>query len=236
MPSPSDVRIRLETGAVTTALVYEGVRHSGHFTRVSDTPTLILGHGAGAGQRSAFMVEFAHALSSLGIDVVTFNFLYTEQGRRIPDRAPGLEACYRAVIGAVQAGVDTARRALFIGGKSMGGRIATQVAAADPQLPLAGLVLLGYPLHPPGRPTERRDKHLSSIARPMLFAQGTRDAFGTPDELSPILSALQPPAVMHVVAQGDHSFKLSKKDPAAQAEVYASVQRAIAGFIAAAIP
>ena len=234
MPSPSELTVRLETGAVTTALVYAGVRQGGHSATVSDA--LILGHGAGAGQRSAFMVDFACALSALGVDVVTFNFLYAEQGRRIPDRAPALEACYRAVIDTVHAHVETARRALFIGGKSMGGRIATQVAAADPQLRLAGLVLLGYPLHPPGKPTERRDKHLPAIARPMLFVQGTRDAFGTPDELAPIVSTLQPAPTVHVVTHGDHSFKLSKKDPAAQAQVYADVQRAIVSFIESAIP
>ena len=231
--------MRLETGAATTALVYEGVRHRGHPAPVSDTgvgATLILAHGAGAGQRSAFMVDCAEALSALGVDVVTFNFLYAEQRRRIPDRAAALEACYRAVIDAVYASVDTARRALFIGGKSMGGRIATQVAAADPQLRLAGLVLLGYPLHPPGKPAERRDKHLPAIARPVLFVQGTRDAFGTPDELAPIVSTLQPTPTVHAVARGDHSFKVSKKDPAAQAQVYADVQRAVVSFIESAIP
>jgi len=213
----------LETGASTTALVYraEPAAHA----------ALILGHGAGAGQRSTFMVDFADALSSLGIDVVTFNFLYTEQGRRIPDRAPALEACYRAVIETVRANLETARRALFIGGKSMGGRIATQVAAADPDLHLAGLVLLGYPLHPPGKPQEKRDKHLPSIRRPMLFVQGTRDAFGTPGELAPILAPLIPPPSVHVVAHGDHSFKVSKKDPALQATTYAEAQRAIVTFV-----
>src|SRR6185295_8584036 len=156
------------------------------------------------------------------------------QGRKIPDRAPALEACYRSVIDAVGANVDSARRALFIGGKSMGGRIATQVAAADSQLPLAGLVLLGYPLHPPGKPTERRDKHLPSIGRPMLFVQGARDAFGTPAELAPILATLQPPPVLYAVALGDHSFKLSRKDPAAQAQVYSDIQRAIVSFVSSA--
>jgi predicted alpha/beta-hydrolase family hydrolase len=233
LPSPSELSVRLETGAATTALVYHAPRPAA----ASDTEAaaaLVLGHGAGAGQRSAFMVDFATALSSMGVDVVTFNFLYTEQGRKIPDRAPALEACYRSVIEAVRAGVDTARRALFIGGKSMGGRIATQVAAADPQLPIAGLVLLGYPLHPPGRPAERRDKHLPAIARPMLFVQGTRDAFGTPDELAPVLGALQPAPLLHVVERGDHSFKLSRKDPAAQAAIYAEVQRAIVTFVSSA--
>ena len=231
MPNPSELPVRLETGAVTSALVYAAG---------AGTPpgaTLILGHGAGAGQRSAFMVDFAQALSALGIDIVTFNFLYTEEGRKIPDRGPALEACYRAVIEAVLAGVPSARHALFIGGKSMGGRIATQVAAADSQLPLAGLVLLGYPLHPPGRPAERRDRHLPAIARPMLFVQGTRDAFGTPAELAPILDALRPPPLLHAVAHGDHSFKLAtRKDPQAQAAIDAGVQRAIASFIATTAP
>jgi uncharacterized protein len=224
LPNPSELKVMLETGASTTALVY---RADAGTARAA----LILAHGAGAGQRSAFMTDFADALSSLGLDIVTFNFLYTEQGRRIPDRAPALEACYRSVIEAVHAGLDTARQALFIGGKSMGGRIATQVAAADPQLRVAGLVLLGYPLHPPGKPQERRDKHLPSIGRPMLFVQGTRDAFGTPGELAPTLAAVTPPPAVHVVAQGDHSFKVSKKDPALQAKIYADAQRAIVTFV-----
>ena len=234
LPNPSELTVRLATGAATTALIYESARHRGQTAAVSDTlptATLILGHGAGTGQRSAFMVDFAEALSTLGLDVVTFNFLYTEQGRRIPDRAPVLEACYRAVIESVHASVASARHALCVGGKSMGGRIATQVAAADPQLRVAGLVLLGYPLHPPGKPAERRDKHLPAIARPILFVQGTRDAFGTPDELAPILRTLRPAPVVHVVTKGDHSFKLSRKDPAAQAEIYAEAQRAIADFV-----
>jgi uncharacterized protein len=221
--NPGELTVPVGTGAATTALVYAAARQP--------HATLILGHGAGAGQRSTFMVDCARALATLGVDVVTFNFLYTEQGRRIPDRAPVLEACYRAVIGLVREEVASARRALFIGGKSMGGRIATQVAAVDAQLVIRGLVLLGYPLHPPGKPAERRDKHLPAIARPMLFVQGTRDAFGTPAELMPILASLQPPPTLHAVAHGDHSFKLSRKDPVAQAAVFADVQRAVVNFI-----
>ena len=160
MRNPNELSARLQSGgtagATTTALVYAAAERA-------LGATLMLGHGAGAGQRSAFMVDFAHALSALGLDVVTFNFLYTEQRRRIPDRAPALEACYRDVIAAVREAVPSANRGLFIGGKSMGGRIATQVAAADRDLPITGLVLLGYPLHPPGRPDQRRDKHLAAI-------------------------------------------------------------------------
>ncbi|HKB11253.1 MAG TPA: alpha/beta fold hydrolase [Vicinamibacterales bacterium] len=231
MKSPSELKVALETGAATTALVYRCAVDDS-----SARATLVLAHGAGAGQRSAFMVDFAAALSDMGVDVLTFNFPYTEQRRKIPDRAPVLEACYRAVILAAHEALDSARRALFVGGKSMGGRIATQVAAADATLPIAGVVLLGYPLHPPGKPTERRDKHLPSVRRPMLFVQGTRDAFGTPDELSPILAPLAPPATLHPVAQGDHSFKLLRRDPAAQAAVYVAIQRTIVAWVRAQAP
>jgi uncharacterized protein len=225
LKNPSELKVALQAGA-TTALVY---RCAGDDTCAQ--ATLVLAHGAGAGQRSVFMVDFAAALCDLGVDVVTFNFLYSEQRRKIPDRAPVLEACYRSVIAATRAELRSAQRALFIGGKSMGGRIATQVAALDETLPIAGLVLLGYPLHPPGKPTERRDKHLPSVARPMLFVQGARDAFGTPDELAAVLQALRPAATLHAVPQGDHSFKLSRRDAAAQAAVYAAIQRTIIAWV-----
>ena len=237
MTTPSEFAVSVAGGGSTTAIHYAAAKPA--------HAALILGHGAGAGQRSAFMVDFAKALSALGpvvgsggpcppVDIVTFNFLYTEQGRRIPDRAPALESCYRAVIDAVRDRLASARAALFIGGKSMGGRIATQVAAAvaeAPDNPIRGLVLLGYPLHPPGRPDQRRDKHLPAIRRPMLVVQGSRDAFGIPAELSPILDSLTPKPTLHVVAGGDHSFKLPRKDPLAQAAVFDDVQRTIVEWI-----
>lgn len=203
-----------------TALIYQA-------DRPSADRTLILAHGAGAGQRSAFMIGFATALAALGVDVVTFNFLYTQQRRRIPDRRPALEACYRAVIDAVSADVASARHSLFIGGKSMGGRIATHVAAANSTRPLSGIVLLGYPLHPPGRPDDRRDGHLADVRIPMLFIQGSRDAFGTPAELEPVMALLPQPAILHVVPGGDHSFTIARRDANAQTAVYDDVQRTI---------
>jgi predicted alpha/beta-hydrolase family hydrolase len=225
---PFELDVVVGTGARTTALVYTADGRD----QAPVGAALVLGHGAGAGQQSEFMVEFAQALAALGIDVITFNFLYTERGRRLPDRAPVLEDCYSAVIHAVRDRIETARRTLFIGGKSMGGRIATQVAAAHASLPVAGLVLLGYPLHPPGQPNHLRDGHLPLVRRPMLFVQGTRDLFGTPDELAPILTRLAPVPLVYAVANGDHSFKLQKRDPVRQAEVYRSIQQAIAGWIA----
>jgi uncharacterized protein len=227
LKKPNKLTVPLQASAATTALVYPAADDA------ADTPgaALILGHGAGAGQLSTFMVDFALALSALGIDVITFNFLYTEQGRKIPDRAPALESCYRAVIDVVRAEVDIPRRSLFIGGKSMGGRIATHVAAADSELDIEGLVLLGYPLHPPGRPEQRRDKHLPSIQRPMLVVQGSRDAFGTPAELEPILATLPRTATLHVVPGGDHSFKAPRIDPARQTAMIDDVHRTIAAWI-----
>jgi predicted alpha/beta-hydrolase family hydrolase len=222
--SPSELRIALETGAATTALVYPS----------ADTgigAALILGHGAGAGQRSSFMVETARALSALGLDLITFNFLYAEQRRRIPDRAPVLEACYRSVIAAVRREIISPHQHLFIGGKSMGGRIATEVGASDGDLPISGLVLLGYPLHPPGRPQQRRDKHLPAIHHPMLFVQGARDAFGTPAELGPVLNGLPVRPTLHVVPGGDHSFKVAGVDAARRAAMTDEIYRTVVDWI-----
>ena len=225
MKSPNKLPIQLEAGA-TTALVYPAQGET-------IDRTLILAHGAGAGQQSTFMVSFANALAALGANIVTFNFLYTEQRRRIPDRGPALEACYAAVIGAVRDRVAGRSGRLYIGGKSMGGRIATQVAAANPTIAVDGLVLLGYPLHPPGRPDQLRDKHLPQVRRPMLFVQGSRDAFGTPSELEPIVSTLTPRPVLHVVAGGDHSFKVPGRNPETQNEVFTSIQRQIISWMLA---
>jgi uncharacterized protein len=184
--------------------------------------SLILGHGAGAGQNSTFMVNFAAALASRGIETITFNFAYTEAGRRVPDRNDRLEAAWRRMIAAYRNGELGTRARLAIGGKSMGGRIASQVAAGEDDGAgdgIAGLVFLGYPLHPPGRPDKLRSAHLPRIRAPMLFVQGSRDTFGTPEELAPILKTLQAPAELCVVEDGDHSFKVRKAAPLSQSAV-----------------
>jgi uncharacterized protein len=222
---PDVLIVTVQPGSTTTALVYPADRDP-------VGAVLILAHGAGAGQRSPWMVQFAQALSILGVDIVTFNFLYTEQGRRLPDRQPLLDACYRAVIETIGQHVGVATRPLFIGGKSMGGRIATHLAAEDRDLPVEGLVLLGYPLHPPGQPTKRRDAHLPAVGRPMIFVQGSRDAFGTPLELMPVIDTITPRPTLHVVDGGDHSFKATK-DAARQTALFESAQRTIVEWIRA---
>ncbi len=223
---PREIDVNVATGQRTTALMYAAKNAT------QRSATFVLAHGAGAPQQHPFMIAFARALSDRGLDVLTFNFLYTEQRRKVPDRMPQLVSCYRAAIDAARAEITSARERLFIGGKSMGGRVATHVAASDPALPLAGIVLLGYPLHPPGRPDQMRDAHLPDVGRPMMFVQGARDTFGTPTELKPVLASLTPLPMLHHVEGGDHSFKISGRDAKSrQAAVYAEIQDAIVDWI-----
>jgi predicted alpha/beta-hydrolase family hydrolase len=177
------------------------------------------------------MRKLADALTAHGLDVVTFDFPYMEQKRKAPDRAPVLEACYASVIETVRKEVPPAAQGLFIGGQSMGGRMATQLAASSPNLPIAGIVLFGYPLHPPGKPEQRRDKHLPLIRKPMFVVQGSRDAFGTPDELMPILEPLTPEARLHVIDGGDHSFKVGRGGAGRLTEIEAELAQAAAGWM-----
>jgi predicted alpha/beta-hydrolase family hydrolase len=179
------------------------------YLTASPKAALVLAHGAGAGQTSPFMVRFARGMSLRGISAATFDFPYTAAGRKVPDRAPVLEQSWCVVLQAARA--TFAGLPLVIGGKSMGGRMASHIAAQGCE-GVDGLVFLGYPLHPPGKPEQRRDAHLPSIAERMLFVQGTRDAFGTSAEIAALLPSLQH-AELHQIDGGDHSFKVSgRKD------------------------
>lgn len=185
---------------------------------------LVLAHGAGAGQRHPFMTEVASGLASRGVDTVTFDFPYMRERRRLPDRAPVLERAFLEVIAAARGWSGAPR--LFIGGKSMGGRMATHLGAAG-VAGLAGLVVFGYPLHPPGKPDQLRVQHLPSVKVPVFVVQGERDGFGTPQELGPFLAGM-PAAVMHVVARGDHSLAVSGRSRDA---VLADVLDAVASWM-----
>jgi predicted alpha/beta-hydrolase family hydrolase len=175
------------------------------YPSAAPSAVFVLAHGAGAGQSSPFMTAFARGMADRGITTATFDFPYMTARRKVPDPAAVLEAHWRRVVDDARA--ELPALPLFIGGKSMGGRIASQVAAGD-HAPIAGLVFLGYPLHPPGRPDKPRDAHLPRISEPMLFVQGTRDTFGTVSEIRTLLPRMQN-ATLHEVAGGDHSFKES---------------------------
>jgi predicted alpha/beta-hydrolase family hydrolase len=197
--------------------------------------TVILGHGAGASQTSGFMRMFAQGLAARGLDVMTFNFVYMEQGRSVPDHKTKLERCFSAVIETALKHKKLKNNRVVVGGKSMGGRIASQVMAGEDKESFAndvvGLVFLGYPLHPPGNPAKLRVEHLQDIQKPMLFVQGTRDALGTPDEIGPFIKDLRPAAKIHSIEGGDHSFKIARGGKVAQESVHGDVQRTIVEWI-----
>jgi predicted alpha/beta-hydrolase family hydrolase len=225
-------RIELDHGMAVTAVRYTAAEPS--------IATLVLAHGAGAGQFSEFMVRFAAALAERRVEVVTFNFPFTERGKKLPDPQPVLEAGYRSVLAHVAADPVLGRRPLFIGGKSLGGRMASHVAAARDAAEsdaitwwdrLRGLVFLGYPLHPPGKPQQVRTSHLPHLTHPMLIVQGARDAFGTPQELHTFFDVLSAPSEFYVVDQGNHSLEVPKRSGIRQDEVFAAVQDRMAAWI-----
>ena len=194
---------------------------------------LVLAHGAGGGQKSRFMIDAARAFAARGISTATFDFPYMAAGRSVPDKAPVLEQSWRDAIAAARAHGAFKGVPLFIGGKSMGGRISSHVAAQHVE-GIAGLVFLGYPLHPPGRPEQRRDAHLPAIREPMLFVQGSRDLFGTADEIRALLPRLNSRAELFEVADGDHSFKVrvkitGRKQEAVFEEIFETVARFVRG-------
>jgi len=194
---------------------------------------LVLAHGAGGGQKSRFMIDAARAFAARGISTATFDFPYMAAGRSVPDKAPVLEQSWRDAIAAARAHGAFKGVPLFIGGKSMGGRISSHVAAQHVE-GIAGLVFLGYPLHPPGRPEQRRDAHLPDIREPMLFVQGSRDLFGTADEIRALLPRLNSRAELFEVADGDHSFKVrvkvtGRKQEAVFEEIFETVARFVRG-------
>jgi len=160
--------------------------------------------------------------------VATFDFPYMRDKRRVPDKAPILETAFRETIAEARATAAAGHR-LFIGGKSMGGRMATHLAAQGLD-GLHGVIALGYPLHPPGKPEQLRVAHLGAIRVPVLIVQGERDAFGTPAELRPVIDGMAARVTLHVVARGDHSLAVAKA-AGAQTEVYAAVLDTIASWV-----
>ncbi len=189
--------------------------------------TVILAHGAGAPMDSPFMETVARGLAERGLRVVRFEFPYMAArrdtgGRRPPDRAPVLSDCWRKVIAAL---VPADR--LVIGGKSMGGRIASLVADESD---VAGLACLGYPFHPPGKPERVRTEHLAALRTPSLFLQGERDALGNRDDVAGY--ALSPAITMHWLADGDHSFKPRKPSGRTEAQNLEEAVTTLAAFCA----
>ena len=170
---------------------------------------LVLAHGAGAGMRHAFMEALAEELVSVGVAILRYQFPYMEEGRGVPDRPKVLTA---TVAAAVRAAKEVAPGLpLLAGGKSMGGRMSSQAAAEGFLNEVRGLVFFGFPLHAPKQPGTKRAEHLSRVAMPMLFLQGTRDALADLRLLRPICKGLGARATLQVVETADHSFHVLKK-------------------------
>jgi predicted alpha/beta-hydrolase family hydrolase len=192
--------------------------------------TMVVAHGAGAGMEHPFLTGFTAALNGLGVATLRFNFPYREAGRKFPDRPPVAITAWRAAMAAAaqEAANHQDTGPLWAAGKSFGGRMAS-MAVAD-GMGAAGLVYLGYPLHPPGKPEKLRDEHLYGLATPMLFLQGSRDTFATSEILEDVVSRIGPHAVLQWVEGADHSFAVAgmKRPPA---EVGASLAQPVAVFM-----
>jgi predicted alpha/beta-hydrolase family hydrolase len=183
-------------------------------SEVVSASALILAHGAGAGQGHRFMVGMAEALAERGVDVVTFDFPYVHNRRKVPDRQPVLETCFEQVIAqARERAAARGRQRLFIGGKSMGGRMATHLGTRQ-LAGIAGIVALGYPLRPPGKTDNKRAEHLASITVPLLIVQGTRDSFGSDADVRNAVEPMDPQPTIVPVAGGDHSFAVRGRQSA----------------------
>jgi predicted alpha/beta-hydrolase family hydrolase len=191
------------------------------------TPALILGHGAGSGIRSDFMEFVASGLAARGLRVTRFNFAYLEAGKKTPDRQPILEDTYRTVVEYVRRKEQPER--LFLGGKSLGGRIASHVVANGVEA--NGLVFLGYPLHPPGRPDRLRTAHLDGISAPMLFVEGTRDPFCPLDTLDKVRADLIAPTEVAVIDGGDHSLRVRKSSGRSSEDTWSEAVEEVAGWV-----
>jgi uncharacterized protein len=197
----------------------------------------VLAHGAGAGMKHPFMSAVAAELAERGIATLRYQFPYMEQGGRRPDPPKLAHATVRAA--AAEAARLLPKLALVAGGKSFGGRMTSQAQAAAPLTGVHGLVFLGFPLHPAGRPSAERGEHLSKVQIPMLFLQGTRDALSALDQLKPLCKALGKRATLKLFQDADHSFhvpaRTGRKDPQVRSEMLDALVEWIDAVIIAAL-
>ena len=190
---------RVAVGGDEVSAVYDATDHT-------DAPVFVCAHGAGGHLGDRGVVTTAAVLREHGLHTVRFNFLYRERRIGRPDPMPRLTACIAAVVDRVRGELDPRR--LIIGGRSMGGRAASMLAAEG--FACDGLLLLAYPLHPPGKPEQPRSAHLPDIRVPVLCINGTRDEFCTRSLMEQVLTTVQPTWRMHWIEGADHSFHVLK--------------------------
>jgi uncharacterized protein len=211
---------KVDVDGETTSAMYEPA------TSGADVALFVCAHGAGGNMLDRGMTTTANVLRANGLGVVRFNFLYKEKKSGRPDPMPRLVATTRAVIAHAQRELALQPSRLVIGGRSMGGRAASMLAAEG--FDASGLLLIAYPLHPAGQPEKLRDAHLGAIRMPVLCFNGTRDALCTPEFMERALAARKPPAGawdMQWIDGADHMFHVLKSSGRTDAEVIAQIGR-----------
>jgi uncharacterized protein len=189
--------------------------------------TFVFAHGAGGHMDDRGMLALSRELRDRGLDVVRFNFFYRAKGSKAPDRMPQLQTCMRAVIERARAELGAGR--LIIGGRSMGGRAASMLAAEG--FDCDGLLLFAYPLHPAGKPEKLRDAHLPRIAAPVLCFNGTRDPLCTRELMDEALTRVRAPWTMYWIEGADHSFHVLKSSGRTDAEVIREIGEATEAWL-----
>jgi predicted alpha/beta-hydrolase family hydrolase len=189
----------------------------------------VLAHGAGAGMRQKFLEAAAQGLVARGIATLRYNFPYMEAGGKRVDPPPLCHATVRAAV--TEAARLLPKVPLVAGGKSFGGRMTSQAQALEPLPGVRGLAFLGFPLHPPGKPSIERAAHLADVKVPMLFLQGSRDEFAELTLLEPMVAELGSPATLRLFEHADHSFHVPAKSGRKDADVLNELLDALAGWI-----
>ena len=197
-----------------------------------DAPLFVCAHGAGGNMHDRGMLQLSETLRPRGLSVVRFNFLYRQKKSGRPDPMPRLEECFAAVV--ARARHELGPKTLIIGGRSMGGRAASMMAAK--KFDCDGLLLFAYPLHPPGQPEKRRDAHLPSIEVPVLCFNGTRDPFCTKELMEAALETARTRWEMHWIDGADHSFHVLKSSGRTDADVLHEVGDATQHWLATIKP
>ena len=194
---------------------------------------LVLAHGAGAGMRHPFLAAVATDLAAQGIATLRYQFPYMERRSRRPDSPDTCHATVRAAV--IEAAALAPAMPLFAGGKSFGGRMTSQAQSVDPLPGVRGLAFLGFPLHPPGQPSESRAEHLARVQIEMLFLQGTRDDFAKLELIQPVVSRLGDRARLQLFPDADHSFHVPARSGRTDAEVRGDLTRTLAAWMQSVI-
>jgi predicted alpha/beta-hydrolase family hydrolase len=222
MPPLTAVQWKVQIDGGSTSAVYEPAVG----TQVG---VFVCAHGAGGSMNDRGLVKAAESMRSAGLGVVRFNFPYAERKSGRPDPMPILESCVAGVVAHTRQELQPAT--LIIGGRSMGGRAASMLAAAG--FDANGLLLLAYPLHPPGQHDKLRDAHLPSIAMPVLCLNGTRDPFCSPELMKRAVEKVRTTWTMHWIDGADHSFRVPKSTGRTDADVFAEVTAAARAWLQA---